>query len=217
MTNVFSKIFKYLAISLVFSLLGLIAGNMFIPASMVYMANKIIMVMMLLMLVLALFSRKGVIPRRFSMNYVYLYTFIQGVLLYPTINYYLYDLGVGTVFSIVIATIVIFGGLAIFSKNSDTCKILGFGRIFSFILIGMVVASLINIFMGSSTVSLTVSVVGVLLFSAYIVYDVNLIKIDIERSYISDKNDLSIHVLNLYMDFINLLLDLLNIASRLDD
>ena len=217
MTNVFSSIFKYLSISLVFSLLGLVVGNIFIPESVVHMANTILMVMMILMLILALFSRKGAIPARFSMNYVYLYTFIQGVLLYPTINYYLYDLGVGVVFSILIATIVIFGVLSLYAKKSNSYNILGFGKSFMFILIGMIIASIVNIFIGSSTISLIVSAIGVLLFSAYIIYDIKSIKIAVENSYIKDKNDLSIHVLNLYMDFINLLLDILNIASKLDD
>ena len=40
---------------------------------------------------------------------------------------------------------------------------------------------------------------------------------EIENGYINNKNDLSIHILNLYLDFINILLDLLNLASFFDD
>ena len=65
--------------------------------------------------------------------------------------------------------------------------------------------------------SIIVSALGVLIFSIYVIYDINLVKRDIEYSVINDKNDLSIHVLNLYVDFINLLLDLLNLASKLKD
>lgn len=213
--NPFSQIFKYFTVSMIFGLIGLIIGNMFISTSVVYMANKVVSIMMILILILALCSRKGMIPRRFSMNFVYLFTFIQGVLLYPTINYYLYDLGVGMVLSILISTILIFGALSIYAKNNETSSVLNYGKILIFILLGVIIGTVVNIFLGSSLLSILVSILGVLVFSIYIIYDINLIKRDIQHSIISDKNDLSYHVLNLYIDFINLLLDLLNLASRL--
>lgn len=215
--NPFSQIFKHLTISLMFSLIGLIVGTMFVPVSVVYMASNVVSILMIVMLVLALFSRKGIIPRRFSMNYVYLFTFIQGIMLYPTINYYLYSLGLGTFISIFVATIFIFGCLAIYARNNDSSSILNYGRVLMFALLGMIISSIVNIFLGSSMLSIIVSALGVLIFSIYVIYDINLVKRDIEYSVINDKNDLSIHVLNLYVDFINLLLDLLNLASKLKD
>ena len=65
--------------------------------------------------------------------------------------------------------------------------------------------------------TIVISAISVLLFSFYIIYDINLIKRDIQYRQITDKDDLSIHVLNLYIDFINILLDLLRIVSKLDD
>lgn len=215
--NPFSQLFKYLTVSIAFSLIGLIAGNMFVPVSMVYVANTIVSVLMIFMLILALISRKGIIPRRFSMNYVYLFTFIQGVILYPTINYYLYDLGIGMVISIFIATIFIFGSLAMYAKNNETSSVLNYGRVLPFVVLGMIISSIVNIFLGSSMLSIIVSVIGILVFSIYVIYDINLVKRDIQYSMINDRDDFSIHVLNLYIDFINLLLDLLNLASKLKD
>lgn len=215
--NPFSELFKHLTISIVFSLIGLIVGNMFVPVSVVYMAGTIVSILMLFMLILALCSRKGLIPRRFSMNYVYLFTFIQGVLIYPTINYYLYDLGIGMVISIFIATIFIFASLTIYAKNNESSTVLNYGKVLTFALLGMIISSIVNIFLGSSILSIIVSALGVLIFSIYVVYDINLVKRDIQYSIINDKDDLSIHVLNLYIDFINLLLDLLNLVSKLKD
>ena len=215
--NPFSELFKHLTISIVFSLIGLIVGNMFVPVSVVYMAGTIVSILMVFMLILALCSRKGLIPRRFSMNYVYLFTFIQGVLIYPTINYYLYDLGIGMVISIFIATIFIFASLTIYAKNNESSSVLNYGKVLTFALLGMIISSIVNIFLGSSILSIIVSALGVLIFSIYVVYDINLVKRDIQYSIINDKDDLSIHVLNLYIDFINLLLDLLNSVSKLKD
>lgn len=213
--NPFSQIYKHLAISIIFSLIGLIIGNIFIPESIIYIANSIVVVLMIFLLILALCSRKGIIPKRFSMNYVYLFTFIQGIIIYPMINYYLYDLGIGMVISIFIATIFIFSSLAIYAKNSNGSSILNYGKVLIISLIGIIISSLINIFLGSSTLSIIISALGILIFSIYVIYDINLIKRNIQYSAIHDKNDLSIHVLNLYIDFINLLLDLLNLVSKL--
>ena len=215
--NPFSEIFKYLSISLLFSLIGLIVGNIFIPVSVVYTLRNISSILLLILVVLALFSKKGLIPRRFSMNYVYIFTFVEGIFLYPIMNYYIYDLGIGMVISILIATIIIFAGLSIYAKNNDTSKSLKYSTTLTFALFGVIVCSFINLFFKSSLVSIIISAISVLLFSIYIIYDINLIKRDIQYSYISDKNDLSIHVFNLYIDFINILLDLLNIASKMNE
>lgn len=215
--NPFSEIFKYLSISLLFSLIGLIVGNIFIPVSVVYTLRNISSILLLILVVLALFSKKGLIPRRFSMNYVYIFTFVEGIFLYPIMNYYIYDLGIGMVISILIATIIIFAGLSIYAKNNDTSKSLKYSTTLTFALFGVIVCSFINLFFKSPLVSIIISAISVLLFSIYIIYDINLIKRDIQYSYISDKNDLSIHVFNLYIDFINILLDLLNIASKMNE
>ena len=50
--NPFSQLFKHLTISIVFSLIGLIIGNMFIPVSVVYMAGTIVSVLMIFMLII---------------------------------------------------------------------------------------------------------------------------------------------------------------------
>lgn len=215
--NPMADIFKYLAISILFMFVGYLVGVMFVPPSFVYMANMIVSFLMIGLLILAICSRKGVIPRRFSMNFVYAFTFIDGILLYPTLQYYLQDLGSGVFISVLISTIVLFGVLAMISNKREAGHFLGLGRILFVGLVGMLIASVVNIFIGGSTFSIGISVVGVIIFSGYVLYDISLIKYDIEHGGITHRDDLSIHVLNLYIDFINLLLDLLNIASRLDD
>ena len=84
-------------------------------------------------------------------------------------------------------------------------------------LVVLIAMSVINIFFNTSTFNILVSAFGIILFSAYILYDVSALKYDIESGGVTCKNDLSIHVLNLYLDFINILLDLLRIVSDLND
>lgn len=215
--NPMSEIFKYLAISILFMFIGFIFGQMFVPISFAYYANKIFILLIIGLLIMSIFSRKNIIPRSFSMNFVYMFTFIDGIIIYPLLQYYLQDLGKDVFISILVATIVLFTVLAKLASRKDAGYYLGLGNILFAGLIGILIASIINIFIGGNALSIVVSIIGVVIFSGYVLYDISLIKYEIENGDIKEKNDLSIHVLNLYLDFINLLLDLLNISSILND
>lgn len=215
--NTISEIFKYLAISLLFMVLGFFVGAMFVPPSFVYFANRVIAIISVLLLVLALFSRKRIIPRRFSMNYVYAFTFIDGILLYPLFVYYLQDLGIGIFVGVVAAAIAIFASLSYMAGKKQGGYYLGLGNVLFAGLLGVLVLTLVSFFFGGRGFSILISIISVIVFSGYILYDISLIKYSVENRFIRDKNDLSIYVLNLYLDFINILLDLLNIVSEVDD
>ena len=207
--NPMSLIFKYLAVSILFMFIGFMFGQIFIPVSFVYYANMIFMFLMIGLLIMSLLSRKNIIPRSFSMNFVYVFTFIDGILTYPLLQYYLEDLGKNVFTSILVASIVLFSVLAKIASRKESGHYLGLGNI--------LFAGLTNIFIGGAMISLVISIIGVVIFSGYVLYDISLIKHEIQNGEIREKNELSIHVLNLYLDFINILLDLLNIASILDD
>lgn len=48
-------------------------------------------------------------------------------------------------------------------------------------LIGILIASIINIFIGEAMLSLLISIVGIVIFSAYALYDISLIKSEIQN------------------------------------
>ena len=84
-------------------------------------------------------------------------------------------------------------------------------------LIGIIVASLVNIFFASSTMSFVISIVSVLIFSGLIAYDNQLIK----KVYYSTNGQVTdgwavSMALSLYLDFINLFLNILRIFARRD-
>lgn len=215
--NPMGLIFKHLAISILFMFIGFLVGQLFIPPSMVFYANIVFAILMIAFLIMALLSRNNIIPRRFSMNFVYLFTFIDGVLIYPLLQYYLQDLGTNLFISIVVSTTVLFAILAKLAGKKEAGHYIKFGNVLSASLIGLLIASVINFFIGGEIFNLVISVIGVLIFSGYVLYDVSLIKYEIEQGLLVDRDDLSIHVLNLYLDFINILLDLLEIVSSLKD
>ncbi|MFT5700238.1 MAG: FtsH-binding integral membrane protein [Desulforhopalus sp.] len=81
-------------------------------------------------------------------------------------------------------------------------------------LIGIIIASVVNIFLQSSAVSWVVSMIGVLVFTGLTAYDVQKIKKIGEEGIMSQGNDAIrkgsiMGALTLYLDFINLFLMLL--------
>ena len=82
-------------------------------------------------------------------------------------------------------------------------------------LIGVIIASVINMFIGSGAMSYIISIISVLLFSGLIAYDNQMIKKVYEATggKVGDGWAVSM-ALSLYLDFINLFLNLLRIFSR---
>ena len=86
-----------------------------------------------------------------------------------------------------------------------------FGGILLMALIGLVVASIVNIFLASGPLTWIISILGVILFSALTAYDTQKIK---EMYFEADAHEtrskkIVAGALSLYMDFINLFLFLL--------
>lgn len=215
--NPMAELFKCVSIAMLFLFIGNIFSLKFLPNSFVNMANIFLTVFMVVFLLILMFSKKSVMPRRFSMNIVYLISFINGVLLSPTIRYYIGDLGYIGVINVLLTTVIIFAALSFIACKSDSDKFLKLGPMLAVGLIALLITSLINLLFFGRVMNFFLSAFGALLFSTYILYDISLVKRAIERGYIRERDDLSTYVLGLYVDFVNLFTDLLNIASRLDD
>lgn len=215
--NPMAEVFKYLAISILFCFIGYAFGMKFVPESVVMVANFIFIFVVLGLLILCLLSRKEIIPDRFSMNWVYLFTFINGILLYPILQMYISGLGSQTVIIILLVTALIFFILSMVAKKETSDKYLGLGNILLIGLVILILLSVVSIFIGFKTFNILASVFSVVIFCGYILYDVSLIKYEIVSGDINDSKDLSMHVLNLYLDFINIFLDLLNLVYNFRD
>lgn len=96
-----------------------------------------------------------------------------------------------------------------------------FGSFFFMALIGLIIASVVNVFLGSSVLYWVVTYVGVLLFVGLTAYDTQKIK-HMLMEYGDDVNDQTqklalLGSLSLYLDFINLFLYLLRIFGHNND
>lgn len=84
-------------------------------------------------------------------------------------------------------------------------------------LFGLIIASLVNIFLKSTAMDFVVSIVGIIVFMGLTAWDVQKVKHTARLSYLNEdeKGKLGImHALSLYLDFINLFLFLLRFQNR---
>ncbi len=100
---------------------------------------------------------------------------------------------------------IIFGSLATIA--TVTKKDFSFMGKFLFIgLILLIVASLANLFFAIPALSLTISAVAVLIFSAYILYDVSRIVHGGETNYVMATLGLYLNIYNLFINLLSLLM-----------
>ena len=112
----------------------------------------------------------------------------------------------------------IFGIMAFLGYTTDV-DLSKFGPILMVGLVGIIIASLVNMFLGSSTLDYIISFAGVALFTALTAYDVQKIKrigMGIEARgdqvmEVETKKMAIVGALTLYLDFLNLFLFLLRI------
>jgi uncharacterized protein len=104
-----------------------------------------------------------------------------------------------------------FGGLSLF--GAVTKRDLGaIGRFGLFVLIGVILASLANMFIHSSGLELLITVIGVVLFAGLTAYDTQRLKLLFRSG--AGANLPLVGALTLYLDFINMFLFLLRLVGR---
>jgi FtsH-binding integral membrane protein len=109
-------------------------------------------------------------------------------------------------------TAAAFGALSLYGYTTDR-DLSAWGSFLFMGLIGIVIAMLVNLFLGSSALQFAISVIGVLIFSGLTAYDTQSIK---EMYYAGDDGTVAgrkavMGALRLYLDFINLFMMLLQL------
>jgi uncharacterized protein len=105
-----------------------------------------------------------------------------------------------------------FGALSLYGYTTGR-DLSGWGSFLFMGLIGIIIASLVNLFIASTALQFAVSVVGVLIFAGLTAYDTQQIK---EMYYVGDDGSVAgrkavMGALRLYLDFINLFMMLLQL------
>ena len=139
------------------------------------------------------------------------YSFVSGLTFASIFVYYAID----SIMLIFLVAAVIFAVMALigYTTKVDLTRV---GTYLFFALIAALITMIINIFLGSSTLAMIISVVCVLIFIGITAYDVQKIKM-LENSGLPKENLAIYGALDLYLDFINLFLHLLQLFGRSRD
>ncbi len=133
-----------------------------------------------------------------------LYAFITGLTF--SVIFVVYEVS-SIIFVFLIAALVflIFALLGYFTKV-DLTKL---GTYLFMALIALIIMIIVNIFMQSNMFNLVISCIGLLIFIGFTAYDVQKLKL------MENNSNLAIYgALQLYLDFINIFLDLLNLIGQ---
>ena len=139
-----------------------------------------------------------------------IYSVVSGITFSTIFIYY----KMSSIISIFMVSSIIFLLLALygyFTKKDVTTM----GRLLFMTLIGTIVLSIINIFLKNSAMELLTSILVLIIFMGYIIYDINRLKqLD---DYIEEDKLAVYSAFQLYLDFINIFIRLLRLFGKRND
>lgn len=196
-----SKIMREFTFMWILTGLGMLIGSFLPPIVALCMS-----VLAIVLLIVTWFVKsKSTVNKIF-----YAVPFLMGIAFFFSIDFYLKELGGGLVLGILLLTVVLFVTLGFFGMVVIK-KDLGFmGQFLLFALIGLILVSIVGFFFASYFLQVALAGFGIILFCLYTLYDFNQMA---QRNIQS--SDTVGYALNLYLDFINLFLDLLRLVYLL--
>ena len=137
-----------------------------------------------------------------------LYSIISGLTFSTIFIYY----EVSSIIYIFLLTAVVFGILSLigYTTKYDMTKV---GKYCIIGLIGAIITVIINIFLQNTMLDIILSIIILLLFIGITIYDVQKLK-NLQNSGLPEDNLAIYGALNLYLDFINIFIELLRLFAR---
>lgn len=148
-------------------------------------------------------------PTTAKISYL-LYTFFSGLTFASLFVVYKLE-SIILVFAVTAILFLLFAVIGRFTKM-DLSKI---GTYLIMMLIGIILCTLVNLFLQNSTFDIIISAISVVVFLGFIAYDVQ--KIKRLNGYLAEDNLAVIGAFELYLDFINIFIDLLRLFGKADD
>ena len=166
-------------------------------------------------LVIYLVSRIRQMSLQSAQTLFFVYSALNGITIAPILLFYTSASIVSTLF----VTAGTFGALSIWALTTKR-DLSGWGQYLYIGLFGIIIASVVNIFLGSSRLELLISIIGVIVFMGLTAYDTQIIRRWTNEvpqggeEAVETRKVAIIGSLKLYLDFINLFLFLLRILGR---
>ena len=203
------KVFGWMGGGLLVS--GLVATWVATNVGFIGMGTFIVAAVIQLVVVIGLVSRVERMSATMATGLFIFYSALTGVTLSTLLLIYTAE----SVASTFVITAGVFGVMAFYGYTTKK-DLTGWGSFLFMGLIGIILASVVNIFMRSSAIGMVISYVGVLIFTGLTAYDVQKIK---SKNVLGnagtdeDTKEAVIGALALYLDFINLFIMLLRITG----
>ena len=138
-----------------------------------------------------------------------LYSFVTGI----TFSTIFIAFDMKSLILIFFVTALVFGLFALFGMFTKL-SLDKLGTILFMMLLAIIVASIINIFVGSSMFDIIICIIGILVFIGYIGYDVK--KLPILFDSLGEENGAIYGAFQLYLDFINIFIYLVQLFGNND-
>jgi FtsH-binding integral membrane protein len=152
--------------------------------------------------------------RKISATVGLLLFFVYAALTGVTLGFILVAYDLGSILAAGSSAAAVFGAAAIYGAVTKR-NLAGLGPYLFMGLIGIIVASLVNLFIGWDTLSFVISVVGVVIFTALTAYDVQQIQSGNVAAWTqSMEKGAVMGAFKLYLDFINLFFMLLRLFGN---
>jgi FtsH-binding integral membrane protein len=120
----------------------------------------------------------------------------------------------GSIFQVFFISAATFGATALYGYTTKR-DLSSMGSFLMMGVIGLLIAGIVNIFLQSSAMAFAISLIGVLIFVGFTAYDMQSIK---EQYYEVDGEEREkagvFGALNLYMDFVNIFINLLQLLGE---
>ena len=215
MNNKFlSKVFGWMFIGLLvtFGTGFLVSSNENILINVLSGPGLAVILIMEIALVIFLTARIAKVSSSVAKASFILYSFVNG-LFFST---YFVEFEISSLIFVFLITAIVF---AIFALIGATTKLdlTKMGTYLLMGLIGIIICGVINIFVGSSSFDFILSVIGIILFLGYTAYDVKLIMNSDKFAMIPEENLAIYGALELYLDFINLFIRLIEFFGKRSD
>lgn len=215
LSKFFSGVYLWMFIGLLVS--GLVAYYTSVSFSMlnfVYKSYTLIIIAELVVVIAFTALRRKVSPLVAKILFL-TYAALSGLTLSSIFLVY----KIGSIGMVFLSSAIMFGLLALYGYTTKT-DLTSFGKLLLFGLLAIIIMSIINIFVGNGAFGIIISIASVVIFLGLTAWDMQKLKM-LYNYYSSDETELSkftiYGALDLYLDFINIFLQLLSLFGKRRD
>ena len=214
--SLFRKVYQYMAFGLILtSLTAYFTASSSTMLSLLYGSRYSFMILAIAEIGLVIYLSAAInkLSASTALILFYVYSILNGLTISSVLLVYTSE----SVYKAFLSTAGMFGAMSLYGLYTKS-DLTGMGSFLRMGLFGLIIAMVINMFVGSSTGELVISILGIIIFLGLTAYDTAKIKAMASEVDSRDENLTGkvavLGALALYLDFINIFLYLLRLFGR---